>query len=74
VLSASAEKNFLFAGSDDGGERAAAIYTLTGSAKLNRLDPELYLRQVLERIADHPIQRISELLPWNIKPAPTAPS
>jgi transposase len=63
-------KNFLFAGSDDGGERAAAIYTLTGSAKLNGLDPELYLRQVLERIAEHPIQRISELLPWNI--APTA--
>jgi transposase len=63
-------KNFLFAGSDDGGERAAAIYTLTGSAKLNRLDPELYLRQVLERIADHPIQRISELLPWNISPPP----
>jgi transposase len=63
-------KNFLFAGSDDGGERAAAIYTLTGSAKLNNLDPELYLRHVLDRIADHPIQRIGELLPWNI--APTA--
>jgi IS66 C-terminal element len=53
---------FLFAGSDDGGERAAAIYTLTGTAKLNGLDPELYLRQVLERIADHPINRIAELL------------
>jgi transposase len=61
-------KNFLFAGSDDGGERAAAIYTLTGSAKLNGLDPELYLRQVLERIADHPVNRISELLPWNLAP------
>ena len=59
-------KNFLFAGSDDGGERAAAIYTLTGSARLNGLDPELYLRHVLERIADHPITRIRELLPWNL--------
>ena len=62
-------KNFLFAGSDDGGERAAAIYTLTGTAKLNGLDPELYLRQVLERIADHPINRIGELLPWNLASA-----
>jgi len=59
-------KNFLFAGSDDGGERAAAIYTLTGTAKLNGLDPELYLRQVLQRIAEHPINRIAELVPWNI--------
>jgi hypothetical protein len=49
-----------------GGERAAAIYTLLGTAKLNGLDPELYLRQVLERIADHSINRIYELLPWNI--------
>ena len=65
-------KNFLFAGSDDGGERAAAIYTLTGTAKLNGLDPELYLRQVLERIADHPINRIAELLPWNLAPAASA--
>jgi hypothetical protein len=48
------------------GECAAATYTLTGSAKLNSLDPELNLRQVLERIADHPSERISELLPWNI--------
>jgi transposase len=56
-------KNFLFAGSDDGGQRAAAIYTLTGSARLNGLDPELYLRHVLERIADHPMTRIGELLP-----------
>ena len=58
-------KNFLFFGSDGGGENAAAIYTLLGTAKLNGLDPELYLRQVLERIADHPINRIHELLPWN---------
>jgi transposase len=59
-------KNFLFAGSDAGGERAAAIYSLLGSAKLNGLDPEIYLQRVLERIADHPITRIKELLPWNL--------
>jgi len=56
----------LFAGSDTGGERAAAIYSLIGSAKLNGLDPEAYLREVLSRIPDHPITRIEELLPWNI--------
>ena len=59
-------KNYLFAGSDSGGERASALYSLIGSAKLNELDPEAYLREVLERIADHPINRIAELLPWNI--------
>ena len=59
-------KNWLFAGSDDGGERAAAIYTLLGTAKLNDLNPESYLRHVLERIADHPINQIQELLPWNL--------
>jgi len=59
-------KNYLFAGSDAGGERAALIYSLIGSAKLNGLDPEGYLREVLTRIADHPISRIEELLPWNI--------
>ena len=59
-------KNYLFAGADSGGERAAAIYSLIGSAKLNGLDPELYLRTVLAQIADHPISRIAELLPWNL--------
>ncbi len=59
-------KNFLFAGSDSGGERAAAIYSLLGTAKLNGLDPEIYLHHVLERIADHPISRISQMLPWNL--------
>jgi transposase len=59
-------KNYLFAGSDAGGERAAAIYTLIGSAKLNGLDPEHYLRHVLGCMADYPINRIAELLPWNI--------
>ena len=64
-------KNYLFAGSDAGGERAAAIYSLLGSAKLNGLDPELYLQHVLERVADHPINRIHELLPWNAPLTPT---
>jgi transposase len=59
-------KNFLFCGSDSGGERAAAIYSLLGTAKLNGLDPELYLRNVLERVADHPVNRLQELLPWNL--------
>jgi hypothetical protein len=61
-------KNYLFAGSDTGGERAAAIYTLIGTAKLNGIDPEAYLRDVMTRIADHPINAIDQLLPWNIEP------
>ena len=59
-------KNYLFAGSDAGGERAAAFYSLIGSAKLNGLDPELYLRTVLARVADHPVKQIAELLSWNM--------
>jgi transposase len=67
-------KNYLFAGSDRGGERAATFYSLIGTAKLNGIDPEGYLREVLARIADHPVNRIAELLPWNIAatPAPTS--
>ena len=57
------KRNFLFCGSDAGGERAAGIYSLIGSCKLNGLDPEAYLRHVLERIADHPINRVEQLLP-----------
>ena len=67
-------KNYLFAGSDAGGERSAAIYSLIGTAKLNGLDPEAYLREVLSRIADHPINRIEELLPWKITPSAPAVS
>lgn len=62
--------NYLFMGSDAGGERAAALYSLVETAKLNGLDPEGYLRDVLGRIADHPINRIDELLPWNIERPP----
>lgn len=61
-------KNFLFVGSNSGGERAAAMYSLIGSAKLNGVDPELYLRTVLARIADHPVSHIQDLLPWNLEP------
>lgn len=57
-------KNWLFAGSDKGGERAAAIYSLIETAKLNGVDPEAYLRDILARIADHSISRVDELLPW----------
>ena len=60
-------RNYLFAGADSGGHRAAAIYSLVGSAKLNGIDPKLYLREVITRIAQHPINRIGELLPWNLK-------
>ena len=59
-------KNYLFQGSDAGGERAAAIYSLVESAKLNGLDPQAYLRDVLSCIAEHPINRIEQLLPWNM--------
>ena len=59
-------RNYLFFGSDSGGERAAIIYSLVESCKLNHIDPQSYLQYVLERIADHPINRIEELLPWNV--------
>jgi hypothetical protein len=64
-------KNWLFAGSDKGGERAAAILSLIKTAKLNGLDPEAYLRIVLTRIADHPINRIGDLLPWKLEIPPS---
>jgi transposase len=61
-------KNYLFAGSDEGGRRAAIMYTIIETAKMNGLDPEAYLADVIARIADHPINRIGELLPWTWKP------
>ena len=60
-------KNYLFAGSDQGGERAAALYSLIGTAQLNGLDPMAYLRHVLSVIATHPINRIDRLLPWQVE-------
>ena len=64
----SAARTGLFAGSDSGGERAAVLYTLIETAKLNGLDPQAYLRRVLDRIAEHPSNRLAELLPWNFAP------
>ena len=68
-------KNYLFVGSDSGGERAAAIYTIVQTAKLNGLNPEAYLKDVLTKIADgHPINRIAEPMPWRITAASPAPA
>jgi hypothetical protein len=66
-------KNYLHLGSDVGGDSAAVIYTLIGSAKLNGIDPQRYLSYVLQRIAEHPINRIDELLPWVVAPQLRAP-
>ena len=57
-------------GSDGGGERAASLYSLLETAKLNGLDPEAYLREVLARIGDHPVNRVDKLLPWNMARQP----
>jgi hypothetical protein len=61
-------KAWLFAGSDRGGERAAAMYSLIVTAKLNDVDPRAWLADVLARIADHPVLRLHELLPWHWSP------
>ena len=60
-------KAWLFAGSDRGGARAAVMFTLIQTAKLNDVDPRAWLADVLARIAEHPIGRVDELLPWNWK-------
>ena len=59
-------KNYMFFGSDSGGDRAAILYSLIESCKLNGIDAQRYLHYVLERIADYPINRVHELLPWNV--------
>ena len=66
-------RNWTFAGSNAGGERAAAMYSLIETAKLHGLDPEGYLRHVLERIADHPVSRVADFLPWNTDRSAPAP-
>jgi len=62
-------RNWTFAGSDRGGERAAAIYTLIETAKLNGIDPQAWLADVLARIADYPAKQVADLLPWNWRTA-----
>lgn len=57
----------MFAGSDQGGHRAAAIASLVATARLNGIDPEAYLREVLDRIPEHPVNRVAELMPWNLR-------
>ena len=61
----------MFCGSDAGGERAAAFYTLVRTARLNGVEPEAWLTDVIARIASHPINRLAELLPWNRLPPAT---
>ena len=63
-------KNYLFAGAVAGGQRAAVLYSILATAKLNGINPNDYLTAVLKRIGNHPINRIDELLPWNIDLAP----
>uniref|UniRef100_Q07SJ6 Transposase IS66 C-terminal domain-containing protein n=1 Tax=Rhodopseudomonas palustris (strain BisA53) TaxID=316055 RepID=Q07SJ6_RHOP5 len=58
-------KSWLFCGSDRGGDRAALMYSLIVTAKMNDVDPQAWLADVLARIAEHPVQRLDELLPWN---------
>jgi transposase len=65
-------KSWLFADSDRGGERAAAMFTLIETAKLNGIDPQAWLADVLHRIADHPAARLDHLLPWHWKSADQA--
>jgi transposase len=65
-------KSWLFCGSDRGGERAAVMYSLIVTAKMNDIDPQAWLADVLARLPDHPAKRIHELLPWNWRPQNTA--
>jgi transposase len=62
-------RNWTFLGSDAGGERAAVFFTLIQSCKLNGVNPQAYLADLVDRVGDHPASRLDELLPWNWKPA-----
>ena len=66
-------KSWLFCGSDRGGERAAVMYSLIVTAKMNDVDPQAWLADVLARIAEHPVQKLDELLPWNWRPLNARP-
>ena len=68
-------RNWLFAGSDRGGQRAAMMYSLITTAKMNDIDPQAWLADILARIANHPAHRLGELMPWNWtgRPAATVP-
>lgn len=59
----------MFCGSDRGGQRAAVMYSLIATCRMNNLDPEAWLRDVLSRLPEHPVHRIDDLLPWNWKNA-----
>ena len=63
-------KNYLFCGSDEGGQRAACMYTIVETCKMNGINPQAYLTDIIGRIADHPIQKIDELLPWHWNHSP----
>ena len=65
-------KSWMFCGSDRGGQRAAAMYSLIVTAKMNDIDPQAWLADLLARIAAHPVHRLDELLPWNWLPPATA--
>jgi IS66 C-terminal element len=65
-------KSWMFCGSDRGGERAAVMYSLIATCRMNDVDPEAWLRDVLARIAGHPASRLAELLPWNWSKAQAA--
>jgi hypothetical protein len=67
-------KSWLFAGSDRGGQRAAALYSLIVTAKMNDVDPQAWLADVLARIAEHPAHRLDDLLPWNWRKKTAAPA
>ena len=65
IVALEGRRSWLFAGSDRGGQRAAAMYSIIVTAKMNDVDPQAWLGDVLTRIAEHPIQKLDELLPWN---------